>query len=157
MKKGFTLVEVLFATVIIAIGVLVSYRVVQQIFAYSFVTSHRLVAAYVAKEGMEIVRNIRDTGFIDGVSMSEGPLTSGYWEASYGDSDLTYCGSCSGDDNDYETLDFYGYLDGSASSYKRRIRIIEQVDYTKVVIDIMWKQNGQMQKIRLEEDLYDWI
>ena len=69
--------EVLVAVLVISIGVAASYIAVQRIFAYSFSASRRLTAAYLAKEGIEIVRNIRDTNWIEGESWDRGLVDDG--------------------------------------------------------------------------------
>ena len=78
-KKGFTLIEVLMACFIIIVGVIASYIIVQQIFAQTFNASSMLTAIYLAQEGSEIIRNVRDTGWIQGLDWNNNNLSVGYW------------------------------------------------------------------------------
>lgn len=72
MSRGFTILELLAAILVIAIGVLSAYTVTQQIIAYTFSSASRLTGAYLAKEGIEIIRNIRDTNWLEGAYWRDG-------------------------------------------------------------------------------------
>lgn len=77
-NRGFTILELLAAIVVVSIGVLGAYSVAQKIFANTFVSANRLTAAYLAQEGVEIVRNTRDTNWIEGVDWKDGMASSGW-------------------------------------------------------------------------------
>ena len=66
LKKGFTMLEVIFAIFVILVGVLGSYTVIQKTISYTYQSSLRLTAAYLAQEGIEVVRNIRDANWVQG-------------------------------------------------------------------------------------------
>ena len=59
--KGFTILEVLVAIFVITIGVISAFNVVQNINIFSRVNSSRLTATYLAQEGVELIRNRRDS------------------------------------------------------------------------------------------------
>lgn len=153
MKKGFTLMEVLIAAFVITSGVAASYMVVQQIFTETFEVSSRLTAAYIAKEGIEIARNIRDTGWLEGDDWDDNGLALGNWQANYGDYSLTSCaGSC-----EYSSMNSYIYLDGTDSIFKRRINIQRPTaDSIKVTVDVFWKHRSQLKSLMVQSFLYDW-
>ena len=65
-NRGFTILEVLVAVFIITVGGLAVYTMVQQIVFDTFASSYRLTAAYLAKERIEFIRNIRDTNWLEG-------------------------------------------------------------------------------------------
>jgi len=153
-SSGFTLIEVLVATAVIALGVIASYMVVQEIFAQTFVASSRLTAAYLAKEGIEIVRNIRDTNWLSlAPDWNNNGLSAGYYQAAYADYALTaYADS-------YLKLgtDFYNYSTGNNTPFKRRIRIERPTaDSIKITVDVMWSQRGIVQTLTVQGYLYDW-
>ncbi|MBU2545232.1 prepilin-type N-terminal cleavage/methylation domain-containing protein [Patescibacteria group bacterium] len=79
MNKGFTILELLATIVVISIGVLGAYSVAQKIFSLTFISTNHLTAAYLAQEGVEIVRNARDTNWIEGDDWRDG-LVSTNWE-----------------------------------------------------------------------------
>ena len=163
-KKGFTLIEVLMACFIIIVGVIASYIIVQQIFAQTFNASSRLTAIYLAQEGSEIIRNVRDTGWIQGLDWNNNNLSVGYWEADYLGSALVSCALCDGTDSDFNRLrflktqdPFYNYSAGDNTPFKRRIRIERPAgDSIKVTVDTMWRHRGQFRKVTIQSFLYDW-
>ncbi len=63
-NKGFTILEVLVTMLVVTIGGLAAYAMVQQVVFSTFSSSYRLTAAYLAKEGIEFVRNTRDTNWL---------------------------------------------------------------------------------------------
>ena len=65
-NKGLTLIELVIAIFVISIGVVGTFGVLQKIVVSTSLSSSKLVAAYLAQEGIEIVRNIRDTNWVEG-------------------------------------------------------------------------------------------
>lgn len=157
-KRGFTLLEVLLAVFIIMVGLLSLYGAIN--YSYSSVqkTKDRFTAAYLAQEGIEIVKNIRDSNFV-----AESNWTLG----------LTSCSSiygCRADYNDYELTQntdeddasiplyvndngFYNYDYGDYTVFSRRI-FIEADGGEKLDISVVvnWGDN----EFLLEESLYNW-
>ena len=84
-KKGFTLLEVIVAILVVIVGVLAAYTVTQKIIFYTYRSSSRLTAAYLAQEGIEIVRNIRDTNWLQlNDRVFDGLAQTGYgWKVDY--------------------------------------------------------------------------
>ncbi len=62
-KTGFTLIETIIAIFILLVGIVGSYNATQDISFSSNQTRQRLIAAYLAQEATEIVKNQRDTNF----------------------------------------------------------------------------------------------
>jgi len=160
---GFTLLEVIITIFVITVGILSACTVVQQIAFYTFRVSSRLTAAYLAKEGIEIVRNIRDTNFLDSVSWNQG-LGEGEREAGYNDSSLSQW-TDPGNFLNLETgAGFYGYGDGAQTQFKRKITITEidseapigVIDYLNVSVLIEWKKGDKDFSLTVQENLYNW-
>ncbi|MBU3942409.1 prepilin-type N-terminal cleavage/methylation domain-containing protein [Patescibacteria group bacterium] len=76
MKRGFTIIELMAAIIVMTIGILGAYSVVQRVFVITNSASHRLTAAYLAQEGVENVRNLRDNNWIQGVGWINGIVPS---------------------------------------------------------------------------------
>lgn len=74
--KGFTLIEVIVAIFVLTIGVLGVFQVVQNITFFSQINSSKLVATYLAQEGIELVRNQRDSNWVAGRPWAENLSTS---------------------------------------------------------------------------------
>ena len=159
MNKGFTILEAIAAIFVMTVGVLGAYAVVQQIIVYNSISSSRLTAAYLAQEGIEIVRNIRDTNWVEGVASSwyEGltGCASGY-EADYDDTDLS-CWSDPGRFLELQAGGFYSYDSGTQPKFKRKITIVlVGTNELKVSVEIQWQEKGQNYPLTVQENLYDW-
>lgn len=126
MNKGFTVLEVLIAILVISIGVLGTYSVIQNIISETFSSTYRLTAAYLAKEGIETVRNTRDTNWLEEENWDNG-LSSSDWEV---------CALTK-----YE---------------RRVIITPDGVDKLKVIVDVKWEEKGEIHTITIQENLYDW-
>ena len=61
---GFTIIEVLIALFVTSIGIIGVFNVFSIIVVLSSDLTNRLIATYLAQEGMEIVRNIRDNNWL---------------------------------------------------------------------------------------------
>jgi len=125
-KRGFTILEVLITMLVITIGGLATYAMVQQIIFSTFSSSYRLTAAYLAKEGIETVRNTRDTNWIEAENWDNG-LTSTDWEV------------C--------VLPKYE---------RKITITSDGPDKLEVVIEVKWEERGNTHTITVQENLYNW-
>jgi prepilin-type N-terminal cleavage/methylation domain-containing protein len=64
MEKGFTLIELIISIFIISVALIGIYSAFSIVVILTSDTADRLTAAYLAQEGQEIVRNIRDTNWL---------------------------------------------------------------------------------------------
>jgi len=178
-KKGFLLIELIVAVFVIVVGILSVYFVISQSISKIHESSLRLTAAYLAQEGMEIVRNIRDTNWVKGEeNWDEGlgaDLAAGEYkeyEADYDDPSLEKldCSSCGYEDLsplklkiDEENHDeennkgFYNYDSGDETSFRRKIKI-EKIsgEELKVSVEVLWKYKGKENSITVTEILHNW-
>jgi len=160
-QKGFTLLELLVAIFVIVIGLIAAYKVASYPLSQVSVSMNRLTAAYLAQEGIEIVRNIRDTNWIQGENWKAG-LDLGNWEADYNDQDLTLCPSPCDYDNNLRFLKinggFYDYTGTADTKFKRKIIIDDSKmpDYLKITVEVFWEEKGKSYDFDLQENLYDY-
>ena len=162
-KRGFTMVEVLIAIFVVTIGVVGSYIILQQIFVNTFISSSRLTAAYLAKEGFEIVRNVRDSNWIAGNDWDEGldscdpgGAPAKFCEADYSETTLTSTDLID-DPRPLRLNGMYGYGAGTDTKFSRKIEIEELTpDSLKVKITISWSGQGSSHSLVVEGFLYDW-
>lgn len=157
MTKGFTLLEVMLAIVVITLVMGGTFALVWQTTALSNVSSSRLTASYLCQEGIEIVRHIRDGNWlhqrtVPGFAWDTG-LLAGQWEVDYNDTVLSPFS------NRYLLLagQFFSYDSGIASSFRRKITIVSSVDMLKVSVEVSWLEKGNPLRVTAEEHLYNAI
>ena len=63
-KNGFTLIETLITIVVVSVGVLGSINLINNSFGLATIAKNKLIAADLAQEGFELVRNIRDVNYL---------------------------------------------------------------------------------------------
>lgn len=154
--KGFTLIEVLAAVLLIVIGALGAFSLVQQVVSFISISSSRLTAAYLSLEGVEIVRNIRDGNYLSGLAWDEGIL-EGDQEADYQSQSLSPFDG--GRFLNIEDADgFYGYSPGTPTPFKRKIIIDKsESDTIKIEVQVSWDERGRTHQFSVRENLYKWF
>lgn len=158
--RGFTLIEVLAAITIIVIGIGGLFALVRQTIVFSSRASFVIRGSYLAQEGVEIVRNIRDSNLLEIHNDN-----TGNW-----DDGLTSCSSgCEADYNDTslgtnldrflkEGASFYNYDSGTDSAFKRKITVsASSATQLDVIVEVTWSERGLPGSIIVETRLYNWI
>jgi type II secretory pathway pseudopilin PulG len=164
--RGFTVLEVIIAIFVITVGIVGILGLVTWTISSSTYSSDKLVAAYLAQEGIEIVRNIRDTNWLEGAANWDDGFTVGnYYEVDYDDPDLVNCplpcdyGS-SGTNLDFLKINsgFYNYSLGSDTKFKRRITISNGpiVESFNVEVGVFWEHRDKIYNVKVQEDFYNW-
>ena len=155
MKRGFTLLEVLVATFIITVGIMGSLSLVSRTIYSANISSKRLIAVYLAQEGIEIVRNIRDTNWLEQISWNDG---------------LIGCLFPTGCEADYDDQALVSYLDrklyidnngvfsyspsATQTEFKRRITVTPNgSDILEILVSVDWQ--GKIE-VTAQENLYNW-
>lgn len=153
MAKGFTLLETIIAVAILATGIVASLTLISKSIQSVSLSQNRLIATYLANEGMELVRNIRDNNWKD---------PSASW-----DDGLADCADCgidyegvNGDSTDFLKFDpsrFYNYTSGVDTMFRRRIAIATiNSEQKQVTSEIIWSWRGGNYNIQVEGFLYNW-
>jgi len=160
-NKGFTLVEVMVALVIASVGIIGAYELINRSLALSNAAVNRFGAIYLAGEGIEIARNLRDTNYLNYY------YAGGNWDDGLGDcGDDRNCGA------DYlspgltagmanspllaSSGGFVGYSSGENTAYKRKITINHMGDYLEVVSAVSWTDGAGNHTETVKENLYHW-
>lgn len=162
---GFTILELIITIAVLSVGMLSVFGIFYSLSSLSYTASSRLTAIYLAQEGLEIIRNIRDNNFIAAVVWSTG---------------LTNC--TAGCQADYKTGTaveaapnqlqaysganflkinsdgFYSYDAGTATIFTRKITITQPMgtDTMKVDVQIFWNYNNQPLSFQAIGYLYNW-
>ncbi|MBU1045562.1 prepilin-type N-terminal cleavage/methylation domain-containing protein [Patescibacteria group bacterium] len=176
-QGGFTLIEMLITITVVSVGIVGAFIAVQQgIIAVDYSNS-RFTAALLAQEGVEIIKNIRDTNLLEYNYVSAGTIWSeglgiGDFEVQYTDPKTTdpvlnqpICSPACGPDDlrslKKSTPGFYNYDDGEETRFKRLIQIESpnppNVDQLDATITVYWKKRGGgYYSIFLLQHLYNW-
>ncbi len=168
-ESGFTLIEMIIATFIMVVGIVGVMSLIQRVIFSSSISSSRLIAAYLAQEGAEIVRNVRDTNWLEartavnswdeGLTVCGGTGFIADYSHSYGPNQIDPSFSCySGQYLNIDANGFYSYSSGVPMKFKRKILITQgsNPDIRNVLIEISWTDKGASYFLSVHEDLYNW-
>ncbi|PIS38825.1 MAG: hypothetical protein COT34_01595 [Candidatus Nealsonbacteria bacterium CG08_land_8_20_14_0_20_43_11] len=169
-SRGFTLLEVLVATFIITISMIGIVGLFQQTVFNTVFSASKLTAAYLAQEGIEIVRNIRDENWLRmrgdlNAQWDENIPDSGDWEADYSSHSLVSDYGTGTNLNLVTGSGFYGYDPGIPTHFKRKITVSKsdisvpadgQPDMIKVIVQVEWTEKNQAHYLTAQENLYNW-
>ncbi len=166
---GFTISELIISIALLSFGVVLIYGSFYTIANVTYDHSSRFVASYLAKEGLEVIKNIRDTNSLNGLPWSTG-LVQGPC-----DSSVASNASCQ---VDYQTQTydqikpyadtylglnddgFYSYDSGATPTiFKRQITIAPvpgTTDTFKVTATITWTYRQTPFTFAAAEYLYNW-
>lgn len=168
--KGFSLLEIIIAIAVLASGIAGAIALINQTVSTGVFAQKQLIGSHLAQEGMEVVRNIRDTNWIkqnnDPAILWDGGLMNGNSCVNFNSSSLSDAGFAPGfcDSPAQRTLYFLNnrYIhsltgSGSATNFSRYISISHGVDsdskaFVLVKSTVSWNKGS----ITAEERLYDW-
>lgn len=162
-NKGFTILELIVAIFVMTTGIIGAYIAVQAPLHYTGFYNTQLTAYYLAQEGVEIVRNIRDTNWVAGGDWNTGldicnSASGFYCEADYNDSALTQRSIALQPSNLNISSNLYSYAAGGVSTaFGRKIEIIPGTDANgkdilKTRVVVSWGAN----QVQVSENLYSW-
>lgn len=172
-SAGFTLIELVVSIFILVVAIIGIYNSFSTIVILTSGASSRFTAAYLAQEGIEIVRNMRDNNWLNSETWSNGLLgCENGCEADYktdtlmsANAGLTPFGDTYlkiKNDPDITKNVFYSYNSSSsftATKFKRKITITPNAtnqDVLKVSVLVTWMEKDEPFSITVEEYLYDW-
>jgi len=180
--KSFTLLEVILAITVLTLAVGGSFVLISQTIASVSVVQSKLAASYLAQEGIEIIKNIRDTNWLKFQPWDQGLEGGDCWEGDYQTllpPDYHFLTSCPFP-YQYDNLRFlgidengfygYSYLPENKTIFKRKITISdkedldkdlekdpeEKPDRLKVSVEVLWVERGKLHSITAQEYLYNW-
>jgi hypothetical protein len=177
-SKSFTLLEVILAITVLTLAVGGSFILISQTIASVSLAQSKLIASYLAQEGIEMAKNIRDTNWLKIQPWDQNLNEGACWEGDYqtgAPPDYPSFVSCPYP-YQYDDLRFlgvdedgfysYSYLLGNESIFKRKIVISDKVDLDdppdgepdklKVSVEILWEERGKSHSLIAQEYLYNW-
>jgi len=153
-NRGFTLIETIVAIFLLTVGVVGSFSLMQRVTSFASISASQLVASYLAQEGIEIIRNIRDTNYLERQAWDSG-IDAG------ADSRLDYrsqvfpdatCGSYLRHNGA-----FYICSADTSSKFQRQITIEKPAaDRIVVSVAVSWSERGNQHQVLAQTELYDW-
>lgn len=182
--SAFTLVETLVAVSIFSISILGLLSVLATGISDTTYAKNKMIAAYLAQEGTEYMRNVRDTYMLYGVTGQAGwdafagRMTAGgascqgangcYFSdqsVSYSDATqpiidivLTACGATCPYLLYDATTGKYGYVSGTATGFTRKIRYTAiNANESKVFSTVYWTQGSGSYQMTFSESLFNWV
>lgn len=182
-QRGFTLVEALVAVSIFSISVVVLMVILGKGISDTGYAKRKMTAEYLAQEGIEYIRNIRDTYVLYSATASDGWIafnnkllgascdTPAHPNGCYfGDlSDfsnssqttalaMTPCGATCPALLYDSTNGKYNYTTGASSGFIRKITTSHlNADETKIYSTVYWTQGSGSYNITFSENLSNWV
>lgn len=168
-QKGFTFLELMIAMFLLTVGILGASKLLRDISRASHKSFNQIVAAYLAQEGIELVRNMRDNNWLDENSGAGWIGNNKCYEMSILKNQEKEV-SCQ---NNYSNLRnlylsevniggqsnriFYNYNVGRITPYKRKIEFknIESNKSVEIIATVYWS-NKDDDKIIIKTMLYNW-
>ncbi len=164
-NKGFTIVELVIAIFIIVFAVVGVYNAFSLIVVLTSGAKDNLTAAYLAQEGIEVIRNIRDQNWLDDINWDDTIVNCALGcEPDYtSTTDFLKPWPTGGDFLYVDSNGFYNYSEnGTATKFKRKITVTEvenvslNMTILKVKSEVFWNDRGKDFSISAQEDLYNW-
>lgn len=186
-NKGFTIIELIISIFILSIGAVGIFIAYSAMVILTADTADRLTAIYLAQEGMEIVRNVRDNNWLKIKNNCDAGVSCSFaWNDNLNcengcEADYTYFGELpmptwAGKYFFLNDKSFYVYNPTNPSpiktKFKRKITVILENQYTlRVITQVSWDQKatilnstGNLAGVcnpancaQAEELLYNWF
>ena len=165
-RRGFTMIETMVAIFVILTAVITPMSIASQALSSSRFAKEQITAFYLAQEGIELVRNIRDNNAIAGTTWNEGILGA----SSLGAETFCYMGSgctidaknlsvsaCSGACPilNIDVNGIYTYSAGTPSSFIRTIKIkVINPNEISITSSISWPKSPA--GFTITDNLLNW-
>lgn len=152
-QKGFTLIEVLISIFVITIGIVAALNLLSSVIGDVAVNKSQVIATNLCQEGLEIVRNIRDTNWQEDESWNNG-LSAGEYRAEYNSDSLLSLS----DNPPLQSSDDYLYQYGLGENtiFHRKIIIENLTNGIEITSKVTWDQGGKSFEVSAISRLYGW-
>lgn len=162
-EAGFSIVEITVVIFIISVGLLGVMALNTRNLQVQNINKNDLIAAQLAQEGLELVRNIRDTNWLKGDDWKSGVgIGTNSDIVQDGDYTIDYAGNIvdiDGIDNAPLSINGSGFYDhgvGASSPFFRLISVVDQIDSLNITCTVRWRERGRVNDYKAETVLYNW-
>lgn len=160
-NSGFTLIETLVAVTILTLGIVGPLELAYRSISYTKLSQNQIVASYLAQEGVELVRHIRDTNKINGEpnwlkNLDKCIGSKCYIDAQSASLEPDVCGgSCPY--IKYSDALGYNYSSPDPTIFIRNITIDNLVGGTeaRINVSVVWNEKIGQKRTDLEETIYN--
>ena len=166
-NKGFTLLESVIAIFIVTMGVGGVFTLVSQTISGTSILSSKLTAIYLAQEGVEVVRHIRDNNFleihqgVEGATWDNNLEREGLYYIDYRAEEKNISNLVLWQENEYR---HYSQSQCAIpdpcqdTSFNRSIEITYPQNYIMNVKSVVtWQERGITHQASVQENLYKWL
>lgn len=167
---AFSIIEVMVAIGIVSVGMMGVLSLMTLNILTQPVNKNNLIASMLAQEGLELVREVRDTnwldpdatvGFADGIPATSTIDISGFKSSNPSVSGLNFVPgldfNSTATDLKIDANGFYGHVGATSTLFKRLITVSStSPEFITVRATVRWSQVGKTQDYVAETLLYDW-
>lgn len=166
-NRGFTLIETIVALAILLIAVVAPVSLIGDALHKMYYARDEVLAVNLAQEGIEMVRQIRDSNVLSGAGWLTnlgGGAPSTYMVDAYnfinGAHTMIYCGGSCGPQPVYFDSNIGLYRQNSVSTPTQFSRIVTVVGVSateaQVTSAVTWKTGGTAGSVSVSEDIFRW-
>lgn len=157
-EKGQTLVELMIAMSVMSIGFLGVFAVLSQSLGLNRVVANQYIAANLAAEGIEVVKNITDSNVAQGKPWNT-DLRNGDFRVQYNSGARDFSGDLLSEPLKFDSAKgLYGYDAGAPTKFRRTVSITYKTDNEMQVQSVVvWSDRGGITfEIKLEDRFFNW-
>ena len=162
LPVGFSVLEVVMALFIVTIGVLGVASLALQNLQVQYINKNVLIAAQLAQEGLELVKNVRDQNWlILGNSWDQDLVNDGTYAIDYqGRSSINSVVNLISEAGARLYLDSNGFythtVTATSTNFSRLITVAQQANYLDINCTVRLAERGQSHDYVAKIYLYDW-
>ena len=160
-RRGMTFLELMVAMFVLIVGISGTVGLIQRTISSAAMSVSQLKAAYLAKEGVEVVRNIRDSNWVRNVDWLTN-IECVCCEVAFDHNASTPMTPCSAGATTCPQLrplvysgGFYRYVAGTGV-FRRMIETTRESDHLRVEVTVCWNERGSNRSVTVVEKLYNW-
>lgn len=157
-RKGFTIVEALIAIAILLTAVVGPISLIGDATHRLYYSRDRLIALNLAQEGIEVVRQKRDSNMLGLVAWDTGITAGNYLISATSSTPIVSTAQTTPQTVYMDSYGFYTQNGGTATQFKRIVNmsVVTAGTEMKASSTVTWTTGGQAGTVTVSEYLYKW-